>query len=181
MNIYLRYFDDETLVSTIDEALMFLSSVVEHPLPESTINELAKFVTAGAMYPKRFKTHGKSYFIVIKTTAANMEEFKSFKAVKPKDQQPVVESEMQVLEERTGWYEASMLIRRAVLIPELQKYQYLDTPFVARLKATSTQDCFDRMMTYLRNRGDLDCRSQFPSAKSKNFECIYLGEEDPRV
>ena len=34
--------------------------------------------------------------------------------------------------------------------------------------------CYDRIVEHLQNRQDVDPRSQFPSAKSNNFEYIFL-------
>jgi hypothetical protein len=48
---------------------------------------------------------------------------------------------------------------------------------VCKLKAESVQDCYDKVLEHLRNRQDIDSRSQYPSIKSPNFEFSYLGEE----
>ena len=72
MNLYLRYFDRETLVSTVDEAIEFLSSIDEiemNPLLEADIRE---YVASDIFYPKRYKIHPRVYFIIIKTDASNM-------------------------------------------------------------------------------------------------------------
>ena len=63
-----------------------------------------------------------------------------------------------------------------VLIPETSKFQYKDTLFRVRLKAQSPMDCYNRIVDHLRNRQDVDSRSQFPSSKSSNFFYTYLGE-----
>ena len=75
-----------------------------------------------------------------------------------------------------GWYEASLTFKRVVLIPETSKFQYKDTLFRVRLKAQSAMDCYNRIVEHLRNRQDVDSRSQFPSSKSSNFYYTYLGE-----
>ena len=52
MNLYLRYFDRETLVSTVDEAIDFLRSIDEiemNPLLEADIREYAE---SDVFYPK---------------------------------------------------------------------------------------------------------------------------------
>ena len=54
------------------------------------------------------------------------------------------------------------------------KFQYRDTRFVARVKAFSGLDCYNRIVDHLRQR--VDERSQFPSAKGKNFRFRYLGK-----
>ena len=64
MNLYLRYFDRETLVPTVDEAIEFLSSIDEiemNPLLEADIREYA---SSDVFYPKRYKVHPRVYFII---------------------------------------------------------------------------------------------------------------------
>ena len=81
MNLYLRYFDRETLVTTVDEAIEFLSSIEEiemNPLLEADIREYA---SSDVYYPKRYKVHPRVYFIIIKTEAQTMQDFKDKKAV----------------------------------------------------------------------------------------------------
>jgi hypothetical protein len=76
-------------------------------------------------------------------------------------------------EKREGWYEASLTFKRVVLIPSTGKHEYRDTQFVANVKAFSGQDAYNRVVEHLRER--VDSRSQFPSAKGKNFKFKYLG------
>ena len=78
MNLYLRYFDRETLVSTVDEAIDFLRSIDEiemNPLLEADIREYAE---SDVFYPKRYKIHPRVYFIIIKTDAATMQEHSKY-------------------------------------------------------------------------------------------------------
>jgi len=42
------------------------------------------------------------------------------------------------------------------------------------VKAASGLDCYERIVEHLRER--VDDRSQFPSAKGKNFKFRYLGK-----
>ena len=60
-----------------------------------------------------------------------------------------------------------------MLIPATTTHEYRDTKFVARVKANSGQDCYDRIVDHL--HGMVDPRSQFPSAKGKNFHYKFLG------
>ena len=41
-------------------------------------------------------------------------------------------------------------------------------------------DCYERIVEHLRNRQDVDMRSQFPSAKGRNFSFVYLGNVKPK-
>ena len=50
----------------------------------------------------------------------------------------------------------------------------MDTRFRVRLIAESAMHCYERIIDHLQNRQDVDPRSQFPSAKSNNFEYIFL-------
>jgi hypothetical protein len=177
MNLYLRYFDRETLVSTVDEAIDFLRGIEEiemNPMLEADIRE---YVASDVFYPKRYKVHPRVYFIIIKTEAATMQDFKEKKAVHAPVESVAAKPAAPVLvrlnEIRPGWYEGSIDFKRVSLIPGTGKFQYRDTQFVAQLKASSGMECYERIVEYLRDR--VDERSQFPSAKGKNFKFRYLG------
>ncbi len=176
MNLYFRYFDRETLVSTVDEAIDFLKSIGDievTPLLEADIRD---YVASDVFYPKRYKVQPRIYFIVIKTDAATMEDFKEKRAVH-NEPSPAVKAATPVLarlnEIREGWYEGAISFKRVLLIPGTGKFQYKDTNFVARVKAISGMDCYERIVEHLRER--VDERSQFPAAKGKNFKFRFLG------
>ncbi len=179
MNLYIRYFDDETLVYNISEALNFLASLGGINITEELTTELEKFLSSSAMYPKHIKVNARSFFIAIKTTANTMEEFKAkgsglVRPVKSFRQDPYAE----YAKRRPGWYEVKITFKRVVTLLELQKCRMTDTVFVAKLKADSIQDSYDRVVNYLRSRQDIDQRSQYPGIKNRNFEAKYLGEEN---
>lgn len=179
MNLYLRYFDNETFVATVDEAIDFLRRIEEigmNPVLEADIRD---YVASDVFYPKRYKVRPRVYFIIIKTEAATMLDFKEKRALRPdaetkgkeKPAPPVV---LKLNEEREGWYEGVVNFKRVQLVPGTNKFQYRDTCFVARVKAMSGLDCYTRIVGHLRQR--VDERSQFPSAKGKNFKFSYLGK-----
>jgi hypothetical protein len=174
MNLYLRYFDRETLVSTVDEAIDFLKAIDEIGMTPELEADIREYAASDIFYPKRYKVHPRVYFIVIKTEAATMQDFKDKKAV---HEGPAVKAVSPVLtrlnEVCEGWYEGSVNFKRVLLVPGTGKFQYRDTLFVARLKASSGMDCYDRIIDYLRER--VDERSQFPSVKGKNFKFRFLG------
>ena len=177
MNLYLRYFDCETLVGSVDEAIDFLSSIEEinmNPVLEADIRD---YVASDVHYPKRYKIRPRVYFIIIKTEAATMLDFKEKRALRPHDdapkERPTSPAIMKLTEEREGWYEGSINFKRVSLVPGTGKFQYRDTLFVARVKAMSGLDCYNRIVDHLRGR--VDERSQFPSAKGKNYHFRYLG------
>ena len=178
MNLYLRYFDRETLVSTVDEAIDFLSSIDEIDMTPDLEADIRNYAASDVFYPKRYKIHPRVYFIIIKTDAATMQDFKEKKAVHEgapaKAISPAVARLNEVLE---GWYEGSLNFKRVLLVPGTGKFQYRDTLFVARVKASSGIECYDRIIEYLRER--VDERSQFPSAKGKNFKFRFLGYAKP--
>lgn len=178
MNLYLRYFDRETLVTTVDEAIDFLTSIAEigmNPVLESDIRD---YVASDVYYPKRYKIRPRVYFIIIKTEAATMQDFKDKKAVhmegsasaSDRNVSPVV---AKLNELRPGWYEGVFDFKRVLMVPGTGKFQYRDTRFVARVKAESGLDCYNRIVEHLQER--VDERSQFPSAKGKNFKFYFLG------
>lgn len=174
MNIYLRYFDCEVLVETADQAVDFLASIPEINLSKEIEVELRDYIASDAFYPKRYKVRPRVYFIVIKTEANTMEEFKQKKAVRPADA-PRPENLVlaRLNEQKNGWYEGRLDFKRVVVSPTTGKCEYKDTVFCARVKAMSGIDCYNRICDYLSQR--VDSRSQFPSAKGKNFQFEFLG------
>ena len=178
MNLYLRYFDKEILVDNVDDAISFLSGIDEIGMNSILENDIRDYAASAVFYPKRYKIRPRVYFIIIKTEAATMQDFKEKKALhsvspsenKAKASAPIV---LQLNEERFGWYEGTIDFKRVQLVPGTGKFQYRDTHFVAHCKAYSGIDCYNRIVEHLRQR--VDSRSQFPSAKGKNFQFEYLG------
>lgn len=187
MNLYLRYFSEETLVHSVDEAVNFLTSLSDFRVDENMINDLRQFAESSVSYPKRYKIRPRVYFIVIKTTANTMEEFKANNKKNATATDSTNEAaaphkndkQAELAEEKKGWYEGSIMFKRVIPIQGTGKFQYRDTLFVARCKANSAIHCYERIVQHLRNRQDVDLRSQFPSAKGKNFSYKYLGEQFP--
>ena len=177
MNLYIRYFDDETLVHSVEEALHFLSSLDDVEVNEEIVTELEKFMSSSAMYPKHIKVRTRSFFIAIKTTASTMEEFKAKGAGLGKEEKAAQKEALaSYSKSQPGLYEARITFKRVVLLPETQKSKYVDTPFVCKVWSNSAQECYDKVISHLRGREDIDPRSQYPSIKSEKFEFDYLGE-----
>ncbi len=178
MNLYIRYFDKETLVSNVEEALDFLDSIPEIDMNPDIEADIRDYADSNVYYPKRYKIRPRVYFIIIKTEASTMEDFKEKRAVHTPS--PVEKRELtspsivRLSEESVGWYEGEILFKRVMQVPGTGKFQYFDTRFVADCKAVSGIDCYNRIIEYLRSR--VDDRSQFPSAKGKNFKFHYLGQ-----
>lgn len=179
MNLYLRYFDDEVLVHDVEEALVFLSNLDEIEITPELEADLREYVASDDYYPKRYKVRARQYFIVIKTEAETMQDFKEKKAVRqiPADAvDPKVTEQKRLQTILPGWYEGTLDFKR-VVVNHTGKCEYRDTTFSAQCKAESAQDCYNRICQYLLTC--VDKRSQFPAARGKNFHWIYLGAEKP--
>lgn len=181
MNLYIRYFDEECVVSTAEEAFDFLSSLPGITLDEVFMKDLRQYMESPMPYPKRYKVRPRVYFIVIKTTASTLAEFKvnGGRVQAGAVSAPKESATVRFADDCPGWYEGTILFKRVIPIHGTNKFQYKDTRFKARCKAHNPQDCYERMVEHLRSRQDVDPRSQFPSAKGKNFSCSYLGMELP--
>ena len=177
MNLYLRYFDREELVGSVDDAINFLASIDEIGMDANLEKDIRDYVASDVLYPKRYKIRPRVYFIIIKTEAATMQDFKDKKALQPNDiksHKIPTPALVRLTEERFGWYEGSIDFKRVLMVPGTGKFQYRDAHFVARCKAVSGIDCYNRIVDHLSQR--VDARSQFPSAKGKCFKFRYLGE-----
>ena len=176
MNLYLRYFDQETLVTNVDDAISFLKGIPEIDMNAELEADIREYAASDVGYPKRYKVRPRVYFIVIKTSAATMQDFKEKKALRPttttanSKESSVI---LQLTQDQPGWYEGTLNFKRVVMVPATGKFEYRDTHFVADVKAMSGLDCYNRIVEHLRER--VDSRSQFPSAKGKNFQFRYLG------
>jgi hypothetical protein len=187
MNLYVRYFDSETLATNIDEVAEFVFSIKEINVDQSALTRIKNFWESSNLYPFRLKVSFSNYILFLKTEAHDLSEFKYFEQLKKEnkiDAMPQGNSEkrrstLEILnEEKEGWYEASILFKRVVQIRDTNKFQYKDTRFKVRLKALSPMDCYNRIVEHLRNRQDVDPRSQFPSAKSANFTYKFLDDDN---
>ncbi len=181
MNIYVRYFNNEALFETLTQVLDFLTNVAGVSLDSYMVQEISDYVAAtGKSFPKRFKVSSHTYFIIIKTRAKSLEEFKDNAngeertLVSDEKEKDTVQSIFSV--ENPGWYKATIAFKRVVPVDDnASKFQYVDTEFEVKLKAHSVRDCYDRVVNYLRTRDDVDMRSQFPSIKGRNFHSEFLG------
>jgi hypothetical protein len=180
MNLYIRYFDRETLVNNADQAIEFLHTIQDITVTPAMEDDIRSYADSDVYFPKRYKVRAHVYFIIIKTLAKTMLEFKQKKALRQNpqngtnDKRAAVDNALSKLNEnRPGWYEGELDFKRVVMVPSTGKHEYRDTKFVARCKANSGFDCYNRIVEHLRGR--VDNRSQFPSAKGKNFHFKYLG------
>lgn len=194
MNIYARYFDQDILVHSYDELMQFLSSIPEIPINQRMEEDVRAYVESDMPYPKRYKIRPRVYFILIKTSAETMEEFKAHRkntgSSYPSAQQKFVPKEngivnkkeirtSQLAEERYGWYLGTIVFKRVLQISGTTKFRYQDTTFQAYVKAHSGNECYERIIAHLKKRPEIDLRSQFPSAKGNNFTFEYVGSTLP--
>ena len=173
MNLYIRYFDQDTVATNMDEAVAFLETIKDLKLTGEVINRVSGFYSSNNLYPYRLKVGYSNYVLFLKTEAATLEEFKEIERIRneqkaagtyqPEKKKSVLEL---MAEANPGWYDAVLTFKRVVPIKDTNKFQYLDTRFRAKLKAQSPLDCYERIVEHLRNRQDVDPRSQYPSAKS---------------
>ena len=182
MNIYARYFDQDILVYNLDELIDFLSNIPDIQVTQELVDDIRNYIEGDMPYPKRYKIRPRVYFILIKTTAESLE---AFKANKKQTAAPVneIENEVQnkkdqrmsmLTQEKPGWYKGTVKFKRVIQIPGTGKFQYQDTTFSALAKAYSGMDCYNIIINHLKNRQDVDLRSQFPSAKGNSFEFKFI-------
>ena len=77
MNLYLRYFNNEALVYNVEEALDFLASIPDIQLTPELEDDIRLYAESDVYYPKRYKVRPRVYFIIIKTEAQTMLDFKT--------------------------------------------------------------------------------------------------------
>lgn len=181
MNIYARYFNQEALVHDYDELMGFLSSIPEIMVTQRMEEDVKAYVDSDMPYPKRYKIRPRVYFILIKTNAQSMEEFKANhrengddNANQPSNNdmrqymipEPAFNKKdlklAQLSEERSGWYLGTIVFKRVIQIAGTTKFRYQDTTFQAYVRANSGQECYERIIEHLKNRSEIDLRSQFP-------------------
>lgn len=185
MNLYIRYFDHEFLAKTVDEAISFVTSIDEIKLESNAAVRISTFLNSSNLYPFRLKVSYSNYVLFLKTEAETLEQFKEEEAIRKEQKSDRIctmadrkKSIIDALnEEKIGWWDACLLFKRVITMPETGKCKYADTRFRVKLKANSAMDAYNRIIAHLQNRADVDTRSQFPSAKSANFEYTYLGED----
>ena len=186
MNIYVRYFDQETVASSFEELINFLSSIPEINVTAELLDNVKAYIDSPLPYPKRYKLRPRVYFILIKTTAKTILEFKNNRNKEEnEDHTQQTYATPNYKEERlskltdvnTGWYKTSLNIKRMVFIHEIQKFQYQDNIIKAYINAESPLECYNRLVEYIGTRNDIDPRTQIPSAKSESFKYHYVGED----
>lgn len=187
MNLYIRYFDSEALVRNLDEACDFLVGLSDFDLTPQIKNDIQKYLENPANFPKRYRVKPRAYFILIKTTAESLEEFKANRKDKSQEDGDgsMREGDTRKLspleQEQAGWYKVGLTFKRVVQIAETNKFKYVDARIETLLYATSPQHAYDQVVAYVRSRNDIDARCQIPSAKGHHFSYEFIGAEKPLI
>ena len=110
MNLYLRFFDNETLVENADQALNFLDSLPDIQVTPEMEEDVRAYADSDVLYPKRYKVKPRVYFIIIKTEAKPMLDFKQKKALRSTLDASGTAKETNMAiqrlnQEMPGWYE----------------------------------------------------------------------------
>lgn len=176
MKYYVRYFDDETMVDNLKEAMDFLSGLDGVEMDEACVEQLTSYFTTDQKGSKKIYMPNHRSFLIIKTTVNTMEEFKANnqKNAEAGEERP---SGTKVLDaEQHGWYECKLSFQRIVTNPETKKCFYYNDTLEAKVMAESARDAHTQMVKHLRENPDVDERSQMPAAASKNFVWRFVGE-----
>ncbi len=177
MNYYARYFDSEGVFHTPQALVDFIASIPQIIMTQDLAAAMLKFCEDKTSFPRHFRLPNKHTFIVIKTNASSLDEFKTIGAnggVLPAEAREARNTAVDEL--RPGKYRVCITFRRAVVNPETRKCVFVEEPFEVEMLAQSQRQCYDVVMEHLRNHPDLDARSQFPSIRSANFSATLLSE-----
>lgn len=178
MYYYTRYFDSEGVFESPQLLVEYISSIPQITMTEELSDAVLKFCTDKTSFPRHFRLPNKSTFIVIKTTATSLEEFKTRGANGGNNASEPKEPKCSVADEiHPGLYDVSMVFRRAIVNPETRKCSFVEETFEAEMLAQSQRQCFDVVMEHLKNHPDVDPRSQYPSIRSSNFSATLLSEQ----
>ena len=82
MNLYVRYFDHECLVKSVEEAIDFLRSIPEIKVESNAASRITTFLNSSNLYPFRLKVSYSNYVLFLKTEAENLEQFKEEEAMR---------------------------------------------------------------------------------------------------
>lgn len=176
MNYYARYFNSEGVFNTPQALVDFIGSIPQITMTDELAGAMLKFCDDKTSFPRHFRLPNKHTFIVIKTNASSLDEFKTIGAnggILPESKEA---KSSPVDELHPGKYHVSITFRRAIVNPETRKCVFVEEPFEVEMLAQSQRQCYDVVIDYLKNHPDLDARSQFPSIRSANFTATLLSE-----
>ncbi|MBR5466548.1 MAG: hypothetical protein IKU79_03985 [Bacteroidaceae bacterium] len=186
MNYYVRYFDSEEVLSSPEALVEYVASIPQIIMTEELADAILKFCEDKTSFPRHFRLPNKNTFIVIKTNAETLEEFKtrganggSLTPQQPSDSDNLENKEVKVSpadEIKPGLYDVTMIFRRAIVNPETRKCSFVEETFRVEMLAQSQRQCFDVVIEHLKSHPDIDSRSQYPSIRSTNFKAVIVQE-----
>lgn len=177
MNYYARYFDSEGVFSSPQALVDFIASIPQIMMTEELAGAIKQFCADKTSFPRHFRLPNKNTFIVIKTTAETLDEFKTRGAnggsvpVESKEPKHIPADDI-----RPGVYDVHMNFRRAIVNPETRKCCFVDETFQVEMLAQSQRQCFEVVIDYLKNHPDVDSRSQYPGIRTSNFTATLIRE-----
>lgn len=175
MNYYVRYFDDEAFVSSMKEAFDFLGGLPDVELDDDCLAQVEEYFTTDQKGMHKFFMPNHKTFVVIKTTASSLEEFK--KNNQKNEDSGKTQPQKALDLEQIGWYDCSMTISRMLTNPETGKsFYYLDT-MKAKVHANTPHEAYNKMVKHVHDNPEIDSRSQIPAAANKNFQYTFIGEQ----
>lgn len=177
MNYYARYFESEGVFSSPQELVGFLSGIPQIEMTDELSGAILQFCADKTSFPRHFRLPNKSTFIVIKTNALTLDEFKTRGAnggVVPGEQKEQKQGAADEI--RPGMYSVQIHFRRAIVNPETRKCSFVDEDFEVEMLAQSQRQCFEVVVEHLKNHPDVDPRSQYPSIRSSNFTATLIQE-----
>lgn len=174
MNYYFHFFEYETVLPDSEQLIAYISNVPGIEMTTQLAEEIRQFCEEETNFPRRWRVQKKCTFIIIKTTAETLEQFKdrgSMGGAKAENSDEST-SAMNIFDEiHESWYRVIIKFKRVVVNPQTGKGTYVDDEFEVRMFANSQRECYDRCVEYLTKHPEIDPRSQMPSIKSKNFCC----------
>ena len=178
MNYYVRYFETEGVFPTPQALVEFVANIPQITMTDELADGIYGFCEDKTSFPRHFRLPNKNTFIVIKTTASTLEEFKergaSANSANAAEQKEVKLSPADEI--HPGRYNVKMVFRRAIVNPDTRKCSFVEETFEVEMLAQSQRQCFDVVIDYLKNHPDVDSRSQYPSIRSSNFQATLVGE-----
>lgn len=175
MNYYARYFESEGVFPTPQTLVDFIASIPQIMMTDELSEAILKFCADKTSFPRHFRLPNKNTFIVIKTNAATLDEFKTRGANGGAMPVEIKETKQGPADEiNPGKYEVKMVFRRAIVNPETRKCSFVEEIFEVEMLAQSQRQCFDVVIEHLKNHPDVDPRSQYPSIRSANFSARLI-------
>lgn len=157
------------------ETFDFLGGLQDIEIDADCLSQVEEYFTTDQKGMRKFFMPNHKTFIVIKTTADTLEEFK--KNNQKNEASAKTPTQKALDTEQVGWYDCSMTISRMLTNPETGKsFYYLDT-MKAKVYANTAHEAYNKMVKHVHDNPEIDSRSQIPAAANKNFQYTFIGEQ----